>query len=521
MTDLVLKGGLVHDGLGSEPHPADVAVSDGRVVAVGADVGTAPREIDVEGRAVAPGFIDPHAHSDMVPLMEEPQPFKLLQGVTTEIVGNCGYSFAPLSSASAEEAARSFGELAAGAEIRPGGFADHFARLEDAGPTNHIAALVGHNTLRLTANGTGRVLREGALDEMRRLADESFAAGAIGLSTGLIYPPGAFSDTEEIVALAMVAHRWGRPYTTHMRSEDRHLAEALDEAIEIGRRARVRVQISHCKAAGRASHGDSTILLEKLRAARVEGVDVRGDQYPYLAGGTFLAALLPPSAHEGGESELRARLGDPAERERLRAAAEDSGAAMDAGLWREALPGDVLVTRHIDPNRVGRTLEQIAGDGDAWAVLCDLIATDPAAMMVITLMDEDDVRAIMADPLIGVGSDNGIPDGLEHPRTWGCFPRYLGTYVREQRVLSLPEAIRKMTSSIATQFGLTARGWLGPGAVADICVFDPDTVGHAGSYLKPDVRPTGIDHVILEGTVVVENGEFIGGRTGRVLRPAP
>ena len=518
MHDILLKGGLVYDGLGSEPVRTDVAIGAGRVGAVGSRLGEARRVIDVAGLAVAPGFIDPHAHSDMIPLMPEPQPFKLLQGVTTEIVGNCGYSFAPLNEASAAEATKAFGDLAAENEILPGSFHDYLDRIEAAGPTNHITALVGHNTLRLTANGVDGPLRDGALEEMCALADEAFAAGAAGLSTGLIYVPGAYSDTDELVALAKVARRWGRPYTTHMRDEERELASALDEAIEIGRRAGVRVQISHCKAAGRTMHGKGSLLLDKLRRARVAGVDVRGDQYPYLAGGTFLAALFPPEAQEGGIDALFARLRDAGERARLQKVADDQTASMGTGLWREVTPADVLVTRHTDATNIGRTLEAIAGDDDTWEVLCRAVAEDPTAMMVVTLMDEDDVRTIMADPLISVGSDNGMPYGLDHPRTWGCFARFLGRYVRELRLLDWPEAIRKMTSSTAAQFGLTGRGFVAPGAIADLCVFDPGTIGHDGTYTKPDVRPDGIHYVVLEGTVVVDGGEFTGERHGRVLR---
>lgn len=518
MHDLVLRGGLVHDGLGDEPFEADVAIDGDRIAAVAPDVGDARRVIDVNGRAVAPGFIDTHAHSDMVPLMSEPQPFKLLQGVTTEVVGNCGFSFAPLSEGSAALARETFSDLSGGASIQAGSFGDFLDRLDAAGPTNNVAALVGHNTVRMTANGMDRSLGDGALDEMYRLVDESMAAGAIGFSTGLIYVPGTYSDTEEVVALARATHRWGGIYTSHMRSEDRALGAALDEAIAVGKRAQVRVQISHCKAAGRAQHGDSKLLLEKLHAARADGVDLRGDQYPYLAGATFLSALIPPAAHEGGPERLRERLRDDTERARVRAAAEDQGPDTGTGLWREVQPGDVLVVHHRDAGVEGRTLEELAGERDAWDVMCELVERDPTAMMVITLMDEDDVRAIMADPLIGIGSDNGIPRGLEHPRTWGCFARLLGTYVRELGVLDWPEAIRKMTSLSASHFGLTGRGWIGNGAIADVTVFDPETVGHDGTYRRPDVKPAGIDYVLLGGRVVVDEGEFTGDRAGRVLR---
>jgi len=517
MHDLLIRGGDVHDGLGNPSRPADVAIDGDRIAAVGQDLGDARRVVRADGLIVAPGFIDPHAHSDFVPLMDDPQPFKLLQGVTTEIVGNCGFSFAPLSEDSAAEARLSFGDLAAGATIEPATFAEYLARVEAAGPTNHITALVGHNTLRLTANGTEVELADGALDKMRRLAAEAFAAGATGLSTGLIYIPGTYSDRDEVVALAEIAHRFDRPYTSHMRDEGPALEEALDEAIDIGRRARVRVQISHCKAAGSASHGKGRVLLDKLHAARLDGVDIRGDQYPYLAGGTFLNALFPAEAREGGIAAFQNRLRDAAEVERLRARALE---AVDetSGLWGQTTPDGVLVTRHHDPVVTGRTLAQIAGDRDPWLVACELVERDPAAMMVVTIMSEEDVRTIMSDPLIGVGSDNGIPEGLDHPRTWGCFPRFLGRYVRELGVVDWSEAIRKMTSATADQFRLTGRGWLGPGAIADVTAFDPTTVGHDGTYEVPDVTPTGVPYVVLAGALVVDGGVFTGERLGRVIR---
>ncbi|MGI5144754.1 N-acyl-D-amino-acid deacylase family protein [Streptomyces sp. CA-106110] len=518
MYELKLFGGIVYDGLGSPGVRADVAITGDRVRAVGRDLGPARREIDVAGMAVTPGFIDPHSHSDMVPMMSDPQPFKLLQGVTTEIAGNCGYSAAPMDEAAAKEAQALFGDLAAGAAYTARSFGTYLDDIEAAGPTNHLAVMVGHHTLRLTANGMRRTLAPKALAAMCTLAGEAFAAGAVGFSSGLIYTPGAYADVEELVALGMVAHRWQRPYATHMRDESDALEAALDEAIEIGRRARIPVQISHCKAAGRPNHGKSSMLLGKLHAARVAGVDVRGDVYPYLAGGTMLHALLPPQALVGGAKALLARMADAAERCRLRARAEDPAQAMAAGLWRQVTPADVLINRHRDTAVVGRTLKDVSGEGDAWEVLCALITADVNAMIVPTMMAESDMRAMMADPLIGIGSDNGMPTGLDHPRTWGCFPHFLGRYVREEHVVDWPEAVRKATSASAAQFGLAARGWVGPGAIADLCVIDVEKVGHDGTYTVPDVKPTGILFVVLAGDVVVDWGEFTGERRGRVLR---
>ncbi|QFY08924.1 amidohydrolase family protein [Nonomuraea phyllanthi] len=518
MVDLILRGGTVYDGLGAPGFVGDVAISGGRIVAVGGNPGGAPRVLDVTGLAVAPGFVDAHAHSDLVPLMAEPQPFKLLQGVTTEINGNCGFSYAP-------DASRL--EELTGESVPDWTFAQYLEAVAAAGPANHVATLVGHSTLRGAVAGFAETLADGDLERMRDLAAQAFEAGACGLSSGLIYPPGSYAGTDELVALAEVAHRYGVPYTTHMRDEGSGLAAALDEAIEIARRADVRLQVSHCKVAGRRNHGQAGMLLARLRAARAAGVDVRGDQYPYLAGSTVLAALLPPSALAGGH--VRDLLASPGERARLRDRAEAGGTG--AGLWQDATPDGVLVTGHAEPSFAGRSLAAITADPslraltgvpeeDAWEVACALIAADPAATMVISLMDERDMVEIMADPLIGVGSDNGSPAGLEHPRTWGCFPRFLGAYVRERQVVPWEEAVRKMTSATADQFRLTGRGRLAPGAWADVCVFDPDTVGHAGTYAEPAARPSGIVHVLLDGHLVVEHGEFTGERRGRVLRPS-
>jgi N-acyl-D-amino-acid deacylase len=283
--------------------------------------------------------------------------------------------------------------------------------------------------------------------------------------------------------------------------------------------------VSHCKAAGRAAHGTAGRLLERLAAARLDGVDAQGDQYPYDAGATVLSSLLPPAVAAGGIEAMRDRLRDPEARVALRAQAERGGVT-DGG-WALADPGDVLVTGHRDPGVAGRTLAEAAGDRDPWDTLCQLVADDPAATIVIRLMREDDVQTIMASPLVGVGSDNGPPGGLEHPRTWGCFPRLLGRYVRELGVLGWEEAIRKATWLGARQFRLDGRGLLVEGAVADLCVFDPATVGHDGTYLEPDVPVTGIEHVVLAGELAVEHGRYTGLRAGRVLRrsgaaaPAP
>jgi N-acyl-D-amino-acid deacylase len=527
--DLLIRGGTVYDGLGSPGVVADVAIRGDRVVAIGVDLAdagaTAARVIDARDLAVAPGFIDPHTHSDVVPLMAEPQPFKLYQGVTTEIVGNCGNSAAPLVDEETVAIHRPISSTEkAGVASRPRTFGQYLDEIEAAGPTNHIASLVGHHTLRMSANGMDVELAGGAVERMAQLADEAFADGAIGFSTGLIYAPGSYAGVDEVTAIARVASRWQRPYATHMRDEGSRLAEGMAEALEVARRSRVRLQVSHCKVAGLQNHGTSEVLLETLRAARAVGVDVLGDQYPYTTGETFLAALLPSAIQGGGAGRMRERLADPAERERWHRLAVEAATPTEGGSpgsWHQTTPAGVMVSMHSDPALQGRTLAQIAADRGVsdWDALAETVSADPSSMMVYELMAEDDVRRILADPLIVIGSDNSIPVGLAHQRAWGCFPTVLGKYTRDLGILTVPEAVRKMTSATAAQFGLVGRGVLDIGAIADIAVFDPATVGHPdGSAATPSAKPIGIPYVVLAGHVVIDGGRFTGQRLGRVLR---
>jgi len=511
MHDLIILGGTVYDGFGGAGITADVAIADGRVTAIGTDLGPAHDCIDADGLAVTPGFVDPHTHSDTVPFMSDPQPFKLLQGVTTEIVGNCGYTCAPTDSDHSAEVAAEMGH------VFPR-FADYLDAVDAAGTTNHLAALVGHNTLRIAVAGFERKLPSGGLERMCELADEAFAAGAVGWSSGLEYVPGAYAARDELIALAHVARRWGASYATHMRNEGEGLLDAVDEAIAVARAGGIRLQVSHCKVSGHAAHGAAPRLLARIIQARLSGVDVLGDLYPYEACSTGLVAVLPTIASEGGESRLRDRLADPQERLRLRRIAEDPVEFVGAGLWREIGPDDLTVTRHADPTVVGRTLTDITGDRDPWDTLCELLLTDLSADTVLHVMRADDVETFMQSPLISIGSDNDVPTGLVHPRTYGTFPRFLGTYVRDRQIVSLGEAVRKMTSATASQFGLSDRGWLGRGAAADVCVFDPAAVDHAGSYSHPETPPVGMHWVLLQGIPVIRDRQFTGERRGRLLR---
>jgi N-acyl-D-aspartate/D-glutamate deacylase len=523
--DLVIAGGMVYDGLGSPGVPADVAVDGDRIVAI--EPGLRPRAgrvIDATGLAVAPGFIDPHTHSDVVPFMAAPQPFKLYQGVTTEIIGNCGNSAAPLTDQAAVEFHRPISSAAkAGVTSHPRTFAGYLDELEAARPVNHVASLVGHSTVRMCANGMDLKLRDGALDMMVTLVEQAFAEGASGLSSGLIYPPGCYADPAELAALTRVAGRWRAPYATHMRDEGNQVLDSIAESVDVARRGGCPLHISHCKVAGRRNHGRAGEFLAAVHAARAAGADVTGDMYAYATGETFLAALLPSGIQEGGPERMRARLSDPAERAFWREVAVGAmtAAGSSPGAWPQTTPAGVTISMHTDQSLQGSSLAQRAaatGSTD-WDALCATVQSDPAAMMVYELMREDDVRTFMDDPGICIGSDNSVPVGLAHQRAWGCFPTVLGRYCRDTGTLNLPGAIRKMTSAAADRFRLAGRGRLRAGALADRVLFDPETIGHQGaSPATPSVRPSGVPYVVLAGHVVIDGGDFTGERLGRVLR---
>ncbi len=519
MSDPVVKlgGGSVLDGVGGPPRRADVLLCGDRVLAVGTDLPCGDVNLDVDGLYLAPGFVDPHSHSDLSAWLPEPEPFKLLQGVTTEIVGNCGFSFAPLTSRALPHVVDNWEDLAAAESVRAESFGSYLTRLKIQGPTNHIAALVGHGALRLSVNGVREHLSETRRALMLRRVDAAMRHGAFGVSTGLIYVPGSYAPVDELIDVARVAARWGRVYASHMRNEGSQVFESLDETMKIGRESSARVQVSHCKIAGLGMHGNAAAYLAVLDAARREGIDLRGDQYPYTAGATLLSAVLPPVAF-AAETRLAeiVKSQDLAYRD-LQALAARGG--VGAGLWSDCHPESIHVVAHVNDAYHNRTLAQISGRADPFLRLCQLVVEDPAATTVLHMMAAADVHMFGMSRLIGPGSDSGLPDRSGHPRTWGTFPRYFQSFVRDEKLLTWGEAVRKATSMPARHFGLPHRGILAPGWIADLVAFDPTTIGHSGDYQSPGRQPTGVVHVFLAGVQVVRDGGFLGVRAGRVLRP--
>lgn len=512
---VLLIGARLADGSGGPLRDADVLL-DGhmiRAVSPPGQLTTPAAEVrDLTGLVLAPGFIDVHSHADNAPLLAWDDTTKIRQGVTTEVVGNCGFSLAPHSSAHgavlAEFTQRIFPPLDFGWHR----FDELFAVTDSAGYVTNQCPLAGHGTLRIATLGMAdRAPDTGELHVMRTTLAEALEAGAFGLSSGLIYPPATFAETDEMVALAETLGPDGL-YVTHMRDEGDGLAEAITEALRIGAAAG-RTHISHLKASGKANWGRMPHALAALRTARDSGREVSQDVYPYTASSTMLTAMLPRHFLAGDAAAVLARLTDPGERDALAAACEGTD-------WQ-----DVLVATTASHRYEGLTLAEIADEhrySGVDALIDVLVAEQLRASMVVFSMHEDDLRLALADEHTCLGSD-GLPPGIggkPHPRLFGTFPRVLGRYCRQRGVLELPEAVRRMTSLPARTFRIPDRGMVAPGYVADLVAFDPETVTDVGDYRDPDHPPAGIEWVCLGGRTVLADGDYLGGRHGRRLRPA-
>ncbi len=523
------------DGTGADGRPADVVVAAGRVVAIEAPsrstgVGDGDRVVDGGGRMLTPGFVDAHSHADSAPFLDHVDDSKLSQGVTTEVVGNCGLSLAPAPEAFRAEVRSLTERIFPALPFDWTTYASLLARTDHLGRAVNTVPLVGHSTLRAAVlGGADRAPSDSELTSMQRQLTDALDAGAWGLSSGLIYPPGMYAAPDELVALARALPD-DRIYTTHLRGEGRQLLASVDEALDLARRAGCRLQISHLKAAGRASWGTVPAALDRIDEAHADGVRVHHDMYPYLANSTMLASCLPPWFHAGGHAETLRRLGDPADLDRAERALEH-----DDGTWENWVAGSgwdqVLVastSTHLDE---GRTLEEAARRRglNPFATLVALLKeNDLAATMSVFAMSPDDVDAAVCHPRAIIGSD-GLPPGTggkPHPRLYGTFTRVLRDYVRDRALLTWPEAVAMMTSRPAQVFGLPDRGVVRPGAVADLVLLDPDSVADRATFTEPRRRSAGIDLVMIGGRVAYEDGAPTGVRAGRrllppTIRPAP
>ena len=490
--DLVIRGGTVHDGSGAAGIRADVGVRGDRIVEVGTIPPRGAEELDAQGLAVAPGFIDVHSHDDYAVLLEPEMPFKVLQGVTSDVVGNCGSGVVPF-----EAGLIRFRRMHPGANPAPwNGFAGYLERVDAVRPSCNVAVLMGHGSLRRGAMGLEqRAPGHDEMERMRAWVRDGVEAGAVGLSTGLIYEPGRYATTEEVIALAReLDTAGGGLYATHMRNEADGLLDAVREAIRVGEEAHVPVQISHHKASGRRNWGRVRDSLRLIEEARARGVDVTADQYPYTAGSTSLFAVLQNGAFRGDSPGGLGQLGG----------------------------GDVLIaSAPSHPEWEGRRVATLAAEWglDDEAAARRIVETEGEACFVIVFtMDEADVKTVMAHPTTMIGSDGVPAGGKPHPRLYGCFARVLGRYVREERVLDLPTAIHRMTGMSAAKFQLVDRGVIRPGAFADLVVFDPARIDDVATYDEPRRAPAGIRAVYVNGVAVARDGRHTGARPGRALR---
>jgi N-acyl-D-aspartate/D-glutamate deacylase len=525
--DLVLAGGTVVDGTGSPAARADVGIVGDRIAAVG-DLAEAEarRRIDASDRVVCPGFIDAHSHSDLSLLSDGRGLSKIHQGVTTEIVGNCGLGVAPLASPESVTGVREAIFLVdpdASVKWDWHSMADYFERVQAGGVSVNVAALAGH--LPIHASVMGYANRPPTSDEivhMQKLLDAALDEGAVGLSTGLMYAPISYSGVEELIALGEVVARYDRVFAMHMRNYADHLLEAVDEAITVGQASGCRIQASHLAVVGRRNWGKAGQALARIHEARARGVRARADIYPYLAGSANLSQLLPGWVHEGGTQAMVERLRNSAERARIRAEWQTSLVQQ----WDEVLV--CWVRAGGDASVVGRAIVDIAAERStpADATALDLIAEEEGQINMIAFgRSEDDLLAVLRDPETLIGSDGLAVDptgpsgsGHPHPRYYGCYPRLLGHYVREQGAMPLESAIRQCTGLVAETFGLVDRGALEVGRAADVVVFDPARVIDQASFLEPQQFPVGIEAVLVNGTLVIDDGHHTGARPGRILR---
>lgn len=518
--DLLLKSARVFDGAGGPWFTADLAVEGDTIAAMGALGGVrATIEIDCANAAVAPGFIDAHSHSDIMVFEDASIAPKLMQGVTTELLGQDGIAAAPIRPEQQADWRRHLSGLLGNPDLEwPWStFEEYLSALDAASPGTNLACLAPHGNLRLWTMGMeDRRASPAELKEMRSLLRECLEVGAVGLSTGLIYPPCSYADEDEMASLCAELVDYGGFIVVHMRNEDAGVFEALDEMLRVSERSGAPLHISHLKVAGRPQFGRAGELLEKIEGARERGLEVTFDQYPYTAGSTMLFAILPEWLQEGGPDAMIERLRDAAVRERIVAELASRGASTVAITDIRVAGVGSEGNRHLEGMNLLEVAEALGKP--LIDAVCDLlIEEDLNVSMILFVADEADVQTILQHPL-HIACTDGLLGGKPHPRLYGTFPRILGHYCRELGILELPEAIRKMTSAPAARLGLRDRGILRPGMKADLIVFDPDRVIDTSTYDDPRRHPEGILHVFVNGRHAVEDGRLREAKAGVVLR---
>jgi len=527
--DLVITNGHIIDGTGSPWYSGDIGIRDGKVAAIGS-LSNSPRKrtIDAAGKVVAPGFIDLLGQSELSILVDPRLPSKIYQGITTEITGEGG-SAAPLNDTIIQADHSSYEHYQISPDWRT--FRQYFARLEKQGMGINLASYVGATQVRRMVLGDeDKQPTFQQLDQMKALVRDAMKDGTVGVSTSLEYAPAPYAKTDELIALAAEAGKLGGIYSTHMRNESDSVLEAIDEALRIGREAHVPVEIWHLKVAGKNNWGRMPEVVAKINAARAAGADVTADTYAYTAWFNDFSAFTPPWAHDGGAAKLVERLKDPAMRERIRKDMLTPSRDWD-NEWQE-IPGPDAVMIGIvqNPKLVplqGKRLSEISRmwNKDPIEALFDFLADDPFAGVAVFGMSQPDVTLALQQPWVAIDNDSSgtSPEGLlgrehPHPRAYGTFPRILRKYVREEKALTLEDAIRKFSALPAQRLRLTDRGVLKAGMWADAVIFDPATVRDLATFENPNQLSEGMEYVLVNGVLVIAEGKMTGALPGKVLR---
>ena len=528
--DLIIRNGHVIDGTGSPWYAADVAVKEGRVAVIGRlDEASATRIIDAHGQVVAPGFIDMLGQSELTLLVDPRAPSKIFQRITTEITGE-GESVAPLNDAMIKANQSTYDHYRLKADWHTLG--EYFGRLEKQGMGINLATYIGATSVREMVIGyRDRAPGADELRKMEQLVEEGMRQGAMGISSALEYPPAPYASTEELIALARVAARFGGIYATHMRDEGNAEMAALDETFRIGREAQIPLEIFHLKVSGKKNWGSMLLVVERIERARAQGIDVAADTYAYTAWSNGMAAFTPPWAHDGGKEQLLQRLRDPAMRAKMRTDMTTPSAAWDNEWLEIEGPQDVLICAVNNKELLqyqGKRLSEVAAEWheDGIDAIFDFLIKDEAGTSVAVFgMAEPDVVLALQQPWVSVDNDDSAtsPDGVlgadhPHPRAYGTFPRILAKYVREERKLSLPDAIRKFTALPAQREHLSDRGVIKRGMWADLVVFDPGAIHDVATYDNPNQFSAGMSYVLVNGVPVIAAGRVTGALPGRVLR---
>ena len=527
--DVIIKNGAVYNGTGSEAQHVDLAIRGDRIAGVGDyKNATAKTVIDARGLAVAPGFINMLSWSTESLIQDGRSQSEIRQGVTTEIMGE-GESMGPLNDRVREFMLKQQADIKY--DITWKTLAEYLQFLEKRGISCNVASFIGATTIRQNVIGfDDRPPTPQELDQMRELVRKEMEAGALGIGTSLIYPPAFYAKTDELIELCKVAAKYKGKYISHMRSEGNQLLEAFDELLRISREAGIPAEVYHIKAAGQKNWGKIDNLLSRIESVQKEGLNIRANMYTYTAGGTGLDACFPPWTEDGGYPALFKRLRDPATREKIKAEVKIDSDKWE-NLYLSAGSPDRIILVGFKSEKLkpltGKSLAEVAKirGKDPIDTAMDLVAEDESRIgAVYFMMSEENVKKEIAKPWISFGSDEAsqAPEGVflksnPHPRAYGNFARVLGKYVRDEKVITLPEAIRRLSALPATNLGLDHRGFLKEGMFADVVVFDPATIADHATFEKPQQYATGVKHVFVNGTQVIKDGEHTGAKPGRAL----